>query len=81
MAYFGETVAQAGLIGVALGLAFSLDLTASVLLVTLAVSRLLVVLEPPAGGTVRFPARPARACGAGGRRDRGVPGARARSST
>ena len=31
MAYFGEAVAQAALIGVALGLAFSLDLTASVL--------------------------------------------------
>ena len=44
MAYFGEAVAQAALIGVALGLAFSLDLTASMLLVTLAVSGLLVVL-------------------------------------
>jgi zinc transport system permease protein len=44
MAYYGETVAQAGLIGVALGLAFSFNLTASVLLVTLAISLLLVVL-------------------------------------
>jgi zinc transport system permease protein len=44
MAYYGETVAQAGLIGVALGLAFSLNLTASVLAVTLAISLLLVVL-------------------------------------
>jgi zinc transport system permease protein len=44
MAYFGETVAQAGLIGIALGLAFSLNLMASVLLVTLAVSVLLVAL-------------------------------------
>ena len=45
MAYYGETVAQAGLIGVALGLAFSFDLTASVLVVTLAISLLLVVLS------------------------------------
>lgn len=44
MAYYGEAVAQAALIGVALGLAFSLDLTASVLLVTLAVSGLLLLL-------------------------------------
>ena len=44
MAYYGETVAQAGLIGVALGLALSLDLTASVLIVTLAVSALLLLL-------------------------------------
>lgn len=45
MAYYGETVAQAGLIGIALGLALSLDLTASVLVVTLAVSLLLVALS------------------------------------
>jgi len=45
MAYYGETVAQAGLIGVAIGLAFSLNLTASVLMVTLAISLLLVVLS------------------------------------
>jgi zinc transport system permease protein len=45
MAYYGETVAQAGLIGIALGLAFSLDLTASVFGVTLAVSSLLVLLS------------------------------------
>ncbi|KAB2918359.1 MAG: hypothetical protein F9K29_08445 [Hyphomicrobiaceae bacterium] len=45
MAYYGETVAQAGLIGVAVGLALSLNLTASVLIVTLAVSGLLVVLS------------------------------------
>ena len=44
MAYYGETVAQAGLIGVAAGLALSLNLTASVLVVTLAVSALLVLL-------------------------------------
>src|SRR5689334_652545 len=45
MASYGETVAQASLIGVALGLAFSFDLTASVLVVTLGVSLLLVVLS------------------------------------
>jgi zinc transport system permease protein len=44
MAYFGEAVAQAALIGVALGLGLSLDLTASVLIVALAVSGLLVLL-------------------------------------
>jgi zinc transport system permease protein len=45
MAYFGEAVAQAGLIGIAAGLALSINLTASVLAVTLAVSLLLVVLS------------------------------------
>ena len=45
MAYYGEAVAQAGLIGVALGLALSLDLTASVLVVTLAISLLLLLLS------------------------------------
>lgn len=45
MAYYGETVAQAGLIGIAAGLALSLNLTASVLIVTLAVSGLLVLLS------------------------------------
>jgi zinc transport system permease protein len=44
MAYYGEAIAQAALIGVALGLALSLDLTAGVLIVTLAVSGLLVLL-------------------------------------
>jgi zinc transport system permease protein len=44
MAYYGEAVAQAALIGVALGLALSLDLTASVLIVTLAMSGLLLLL-------------------------------------
>ena len=33
MAYFGETVAQAGLIGVALGLALQMDVTWGVLIV------------------------------------------------
>jgi zinc transport system permease protein len=41
MAYYGETVAHAGLIGIALGFAASLDLTVSVLIVTLAMSGLL----------------------------------------
>ena len=44
MAYYGETVAQAGLIGIAAGLALSLNLTASVLVVTLVVSALLLLL-------------------------------------
>jgi zinc transport system permease protein len=44
MAYYGEAVAQAALIGVALALALSLDVTAGVLIVTLAVSGLLLVL-------------------------------------
>src|SRR5262249_50700681 len=45
MAYYGEAVAQAGLIGIAAGLALSLNLTVSVLAVTLAVSMLLVGLS------------------------------------
>jgi zinc transport system permease protein len=44
MAYYGEAIAQAALIGVALALALSLDVTAGVLLVTLAVSGLLLLL-------------------------------------
>lgn len=44
MAYIGETIAQAGLIGVALALLLNTDVTASVLMVTLAVSGLLVLL-------------------------------------
>lgn len=42
MAYFGETVAQASLLGVALGLALQLDLTLGVLVVAVAVAFLLV---------------------------------------
>ncbi len=42
LAYFGETVAQAGLIGVALGLALQMDITWGVLVVALAVAALLV---------------------------------------
>ena len=44
MAYFGETVAQAGLTGIAIGLALSLNLVASTLFVTIAVSALLLIL-------------------------------------
>jgi zinc transport system permease protein len=45
MAYFGETVAQAGLMGVALGALFSLNITASVLGVTVIMSILLLLLS------------------------------------
>ena len=44
MAYFGETIAQAGLIGIALGLAFKLDLTLAVLGVAILTAGLLIVL-------------------------------------
>jgi zinc transport system permease protein len=44
MAYFGETVAQGGLIGVALGLLLSVDPSLSVLLTTIGLSLLLLVL-------------------------------------
>lgn len=45
MAYFGETVSQASLIGIALGLALGLDITLPVILVTLAVAGLLILLS------------------------------------
>ncbi|HXF55441.1 MAG TPA: metal ABC transporter permease, partial [Hyphomicrobiaceae bacterium] len=45
MAYFGETVAQASLIGIALGLLLHADLTASVLAVAVGVSVLLMLLS------------------------------------
>jgi zinc transport system permease protein len=45
MAYYGEAIAQAALIGVALSLALSLDLNTGVLIVTLAVSGLLLALS------------------------------------
>jgi zinc transport system permease protein len=45
MAYYGEAVAQAALIGVALALALALDVTAGVLVVTLAMSALLLLLS------------------------------------
>jgi zinc transport system permease protein len=44
MAYFGETVAQAGLIGVALGLLFSINMTLAILITTLAMSIVLLLL-------------------------------------
>src|SRR5690606_25986714 len=44
MAYFGEAVAQASLVGIALGLAFQLDLTASALAISAAMALLLIVL-------------------------------------
>jgi len=44
MAYFGETVAQASLVGVALGLLLQIDVTISVVITTLAVAALLIVL-------------------------------------
>ena len=45
MAYFGETIAQASLIGVALGLLLRIDLTLTTLAVTLAVAALLIALQ------------------------------------
>ncbi len=44
MAYFGETIAQASLIGIALGLLLKLDLTVSVLVVAVLVAGLLLLL-------------------------------------
>lgn len=45
MAYFGEAIAHAGLMGVALSLAFQVDLTASVLLVALAAAVFVLALS------------------------------------
>ncbi|MGZ5852486.1 MAG: metal ABC transporter permease, partial [Hyphomicrobium sp.] len=42
MAYFGETVAQASLIGVALSLAFRLDITLGVVVVAVLIAFLLL---------------------------------------
>jgi zinc transport system permease protein len=44
MAYFGETIAQGGIIGVALGVALSLDVTGTVLAMALAMALLLLLL-------------------------------------
>ncbi len=44
MAYFGEAIAHAGLIGIALALAFRVDLTLAVMLVSLASAGLLMLL-------------------------------------
>ncbi len=45
MSYFGSTVAHAGLLGVALGLALGIDLTLGVVLVALAIGLLLIGLS------------------------------------
>lgn len=45
MAYFGETVAQASLIGIVLALVLNLDITLGVLIVTAAVAGLLILLQ------------------------------------
>ncbi|MBX9925566.1 MAG: metal ABC transporter permease, partial [Hyphomicrobiaceae bacterium] len=45
MAYFGETIAQASLIGVAAGLALSADLTVSVVVMTVLMAGVLMALE------------------------------------
>lgn len=45
MAYFGETISQGGLLGVALGLLFNADQTTSMLLVTVALALILLVLS------------------------------------
>ena len=44
MAYFGETIAQAGLIGIALGLMLKLDLTIAVLVVAVLTAAILILL-------------------------------------
>lgn len=44
MAYFGETIAQAGLIGIALGLMLKLDLTLAVLVIAVTTAGLLILL-------------------------------------
>lgn len=43
MAYFGETIAQASLIGVALALALDIDITAGIVLASLAVTGLIIL--------------------------------------
>lgn len=45
MSYFGSTVAHAGLLGVALGIFFGIDLTLGVILVALVVAGQLIVLQ------------------------------------
>jgi zinc transport system permease protein len=45
MAYFGETISQASLIGIALGLFLGIDITAPVIAVTLAMAGLLILLS------------------------------------
>lgn len=45
MAYFGETIAQAGLIGIAIGMGLKLDLTASVVATAIVTAGLLILLS------------------------------------
>ena len=45
MAYFGSTIAHSGILGVALGLWLAIDLTLGVLIVSLALSLLLILLQ------------------------------------
>ncbi|MCB1549981.1 MAG: metal ABC transporter permease [Hyphomicrobiaceae bacterium] len=45
MAYFGSTIAHSGLLGVALGLLLALNLTISILVVSLALAALLILLD------------------------------------
>lgn len=45
MAYFGETIAQASLLGIALGLALGTSLTGTILLATLVMAGLLILLQ------------------------------------
>ncbi len=45
MAYFGETISTASLLGIALGLALGIDITAPVIAVTLAMAGLLILLS------------------------------------
>lgn len=45
MAYFGETIAQGGLIGVSLGIALAIDATIAVLATSIAIAGLLLVLQ------------------------------------
>ncbi len=45
MAYFGSTVAHAGLLGVALGLVLGIDLTLGVVLVALAIGLMLIAMS------------------------------------
>jgi zinc transport system permease protein len=69
MAYFGETVAQAGLIGVALGLALQMDVTWGVLIVALGVAGLCCG-SAVRSRRARFHPRSASPCGVGRRRHR-----------
>ncbi len=81
MAYFGETIAQAGLIGIALGMLLKLDLTLAVLAVAILTAGLLILLGRQKLLPLEFDPGHRRACGAGARRrrDRAGQGAERRS--